>query len=116
VGEADGRLVSVSASAVRVGDDQEADVVQRVSRLLVEYPPATTPRSEFLGAQFDAGLAWVHFPVGHGGLDYPVQLQTVVRSLLEQTGAPNGHAMNTTGYGQGAATIVANGNDDQKGR
>ena len=97
-------------------DDQEADVVRRVSRLLAEHPPATTSRSEFLGAQFDAGLAWVHFPVGHGGLDYPAQLQAVVRRLLEHTGAPNGYAMNTTGYGQGAATIVGNGNDDQKRR
>ena len=46
------------------------------------------------------------FPSGHGGLDYPVQLQAVVRRLLDEAGAPNGQMMNITGYGQGAATIV----------
>src|SRR6202022_3883687 len=91
-------------------------VVERVDRLLAEHPPMTTPRTEFLGAQFDAGLAWVHFPVGHGGLDYPVQLQGGIRRILEQTGAPNGYPMNTTGYGPGAATIVANGSEDHKRR
>src|ERR1700722_17404473 len=97
-------------------NERESDVVERVRRLLAEHPPATTSRTEFLGAQFDAGLAWVHFPVGHGGLDYPVQLQEVVRRRLDDAGAPSGQGLNTTGYGQGAATIAFNGTEDQKRR
>ena len=31
------------------------------------------PAVEFLGAQFDLGLAWVHFPEGHGGLGLSAQ-------------------------------------------
>jgi alkylation response protein AidB-like acyl-CoA dehydrogenase len=98
------------------GHEQESDVEERVRRLLDEHPPAKTSRTEFLGAQFDAGLAWVHFPLGHGGLDYPVQLQGVVRRMLDDAGAPSGQMMNTTGYGQGAATIAANCNEEQKRR
>ena len=30
---------------------------------------------EFRGAQYDAGLAWVHFPVGFGGLELPPVVQ-----------------------------------------
>ena len=103
-------------SAVSSLSALESDVVAQVNRLLAEHPPGKASRVEFLGAQFDAGLAWVHFPLGHGGLDYPIQLQEVVRRLLEGSGAPNGYAMNTTGYGQGAATIVINGTEDQRRR
>jgi alkylation response protein AidB-like acyl-CoA dehydrogenase len=94
----------------------ELDVAERVAKLLVGQPPTTTSRALFLGAQFDAGLAWIHFPLGHGGLGYPSQMQAVVRRLLDDAGAPNGQRMNTTGYGQGAATIVVNGTDQQKRR
>jgi alkylation response protein AidB-like acyl-CoA dehydrogenase len=99
-----------------VENTQEADIVARVRALLDRYPPETTPRTEFLGAQFDAGLAWVHFPLGHGGLDVPVQMQGVVRRMLDEAGAPNGAMMNMTGYGQGAATIVVNCNEEQRKR
>ena len=43
----------------------------RVADLLATHDPANTPRLEFLRARFDAGLAWVHFPVGLGGLAAP---------------------------------------------
>ena len=33
--------------------------LDRVDLLLAEHDPSTTPAREFLGAQFDAGLAWV---------------------------------------------------------
>src|SRR3974390_2215449 len=41
-----------------VGNDQHRLVLERVERLLAEHDPATTPAVEFLGARFDAGLAW----------------------------------------------------------
>ena len=39
-----------------------------IETLLAEYPPDATEPGVFWGAQFDAGLAFVDFPVGHGGL------------------------------------------------
>ena len=41
-----------------------ANVDELVDGLLADLPPATTPAQEFLGEQFDRGLAWVHFPAG----------------------------------------------------
>ena len=43
--------------------------------LLAELDPKTTPPAEFLGAQYDLGLAWVHFPEGFGGLGLSPKLQ-----------------------------------------
>ena len=37
------------------------DVDQMIDQLLADFPPATTGHVEFLGAQFDRGLAWIHF-------------------------------------------------------
>ncbi len=46
-------------------------------RLLAEHDPGGD-RHEFMGAQFDLGLAWVHFPEGEGGFGIAPQLQDVV--------------------------------------
>jgi alkylation response protein AidB-like acyl-CoA dehydrogenase len=42
----------------------------------------------FLGHRFDAGLAWVHFPVGSGGLGIAPSEQVVVDELLGAAGCP----------------------------
>ena len=39
------------------------------------FPPASTEPRVFLGAQYDRGLAWVHFPEGFGGLGLNPKLQ-----------------------------------------
>lgn len=45
------------------------DLITLVDDLLARHPPATTDPREFLGARFDAGLAWVWAGRGEGGLD-----------------------------------------------
>ncbi|MFD9821769.1 acyl-CoA dehydrogenase, partial [Streptomyces violascens] len=52
-----------------------AELRSRTRELLAAYPPATTEPLDFLKARFDAGLAWVHYPVGLGGLGVPRSLQ-----------------------------------------
>ena len=42
----------------------EHRVSDAVDELLRDHPPSKTDPQEFLGAQFDHGLAWVHFPEG----------------------------------------------------
>src|SRR5580693_1515720 len=59
----------------RVG--QPADVANTIS-FLAEHDPATSKRTDFLDARFDAGLAWVHYPEGLGGLGLPRPMQNVV--------------------------------------
>ena len=51
-----------------MSEQHRSDLEQRVGALLEAHDPATTARAEFLRARWDAGLAWVHFPEGLGGL------------------------------------------------
>ena len=84
--------------------------------LLDEHDPARTDPREFLGARFDAGLAWVHFPNGSGGLDLPRGLQSQVEAELAAAGAPpgGGGTHNGIGMGMAAPTIAAFGTDEQQ--
>lgn len=91
-------------------------VIARTDELLRTHPPARTARRDFLGAQFDAGLAWVHFPVGLGGLDTERQLQREVHARLVEAGAPDGQRFNQLGYSMGAPTLLAWGDRRQQER
>jgi alkylation response protein AidB-like acyl-CoA dehydrogenase len=95
----------------------EDDLRSRVRDLLAANPPGRTDRLEFLRARFDAGLAWVSFPKGLGGLDLPRQLQGVVDAELAAAGAPDNNPRSIgIGLGMAAPTILAYGTDEQKAR
>ena len=94
----------------------EAELDQLIDELVGEYPPATTDPVTFLGAQFDQGLAWVHFPVGQGGLGATPAEQLYVLRRLARLGAPTAMGRNVIGYGMCAPTIVAHGTDEQQQR
>ncbi|HEY1824622.1 MAG TPA: acyl-CoA dehydrogenase family protein [Acidimicrobiales bacterium] len=94
----------------------EVDVDARIDELLALYPPATTDAVTFLGAQFDRGLAWVHFPPGCGGLGLTPADQLHAMRRLSKSGAPSAGMRNIIGYGMVAPTIVAHGTDEQKSR
>lgn len=90
---------------------------RRTQELLAAHPPATTDRADFLAARFDAGLAWVHYPVGLGGLDAPRSLQAVVDAELAAAGAPDNDPRRIgIGLGMAAPTILAYGTEEQKRR
>lgn len=94
-----------------------AELRRRTQELLAAHPPATTDRTEFLKARFDAGLAWVHYPVGLGGLDAPRSLQSVVDAELVAAGAPDNDPRRIgIGLGMAAPTILGYGTDEQKQR
>ncbi|MFD5618960.1 acyl-CoA dehydrogenase family protein [Streptomyces yangpuensis] len=89
----------------------------RARDLLAAHPPAGTGRTEFLRARFDAGLAWVHYPEGLGGLGAPRSLQAVVDAELEAAGAPDNDPRRIgIGLGMAAPTILAYGTEEQKQR
>ncbi|MDT5222343.1 MAG: hypothetical protein QOF15_4448, partial [Mycobacterium sp.] len=93
----------------------DADLKARVQALLDEHDPATTDPRDFLGAQYDAGLAWVYLPSGFGGLGLPRTAQEQVDLALAAAGAPvGGTTKNYIGMGMAAPTITAFGTDDQK--
>ncbi|MER7182319.1 acyl-CoA dehydrogenase family protein [Streptomyces hyaluromycini] len=94
-----------------------AELRQRVDALLAEHDPATTERFTFLRARFDAGLAWVWFPPGLGGLGLPRELQPEVNAVLAAAGAPdNDPHSNGPGLDMAAPVILAFGTDEQKQR
>ena len=106
-----------TGDTARLGsDDEHGLVLERVGKLLAEHDPATTPPVEFLGARFDAGLAWVYFPEGHGGLGLTPDAQGVVERELARVGAPNEYDRNVIGYGMGAPTVLAHGSEEQRRR
>jgi alkylation response protein AidB-like acyl-CoA dehydrogenase len=94
----------------------ERRVLDRCEELVASHPPADTDATTFLGAQFDAGLAWVHFPEGYGGSGVEPGLQKVVNERLLAAGAPLAWGRNPIGHGMGAPTVVTHGSDAQKQR
>ena len=94
-----------------------ADLRERVRAFCSEHDPSVTPRAEFLGARFDAGLAAVHYPVGHGGLGLARGLQPALEDEFARAGAPRlDDRRNVIGLGMGAPTVIAFGTDEQKSR
>src|SRR5262245_28009663 len=91
-------------------------VSSKLDELLAAYPPASVDERHFLGAQFDAGLAFVHFPVGYGGLGLPRPLQKVIFDRLRHAGAPMPGMRNPIGYGMVAPTILTVGTEAQRQR
>jgi alkylation response protein AidB-like acyl-CoA dehydrogenase len=106
---------TVAASAPVSGAEDEL-VLAKVDQLLADHPPAATPSREFLGHQFDAGLAWINFPVGDGGLGLSPKLQRLVNEQLAAAGAPLAWPRNPIGYGMGAPTVVTHGSAAQRRR
>ena len=88
-------------------DTDRLRVLDAVEALIRRLPPESTAVEEFLDAQYDAGLAWVHFPVGRGGLGLPRSLQSEVTERLAAAGAPSGEMRNAMGYLIAAPTILA---------
>lgn len=93
--------------------DDHGELVEKTARQLVEqHDPRTTPLQEFFGAVYDAGLAWVHFPVGLGGLAVARGLQARADAVLQGAGAPNPMALNPIGHGMAAATVLEHGSPE----
>jgi alkylation response protein AidB-like acyl-CoA dehydrogenase len=91
------------------------DLRAKVDVLVNEHD--LTKREEFLDARFDAGLAWVHYPEGLGGLGLPRAMQNVVDAALAAKNAPDNHPDRIgIGLGMAAPTILGHGTDEQQQR
>jgi alkylation response protein AidB-like acyl-CoA dehydrogenase len=99
------------------GTAQQRWLRQQVADFLADHDPESTEPLQFLRARYDAGLAWLHFPQGYGGMGLPRDLQPEVDYLFAQAGAPeNNSKVNGIGLGMAAPTILEFGNDAQKAR
>lgn len=103
-------------AASAFGPGVESAVMAALADLVEQKDWSSSSAGEFLGAQFDAGLAWVQFPIGLGGLNAPVSLQAVVQEKLAALALPHLPPTSSIGYGMCAPALVAWGTETQKQR
>jgi alkylation response protein AidB-like acyl-CoA dehydrogenase len=107
---------SEEVDVTTVASDAHVQLVdERLDRLLSEHDPHGD-RFDFMGAQFDLGLAWVHFPEGNGGLGLPIQLQDRIDGRLDAITPHRPSFFHVIGHGMGAPTLVTHGTEEQKQR
>ncbi len=107
----------LTAGEAAAGQPGAAELRHLTREFLAAHDPRTLPRQEFLRARFDAGLAWVHYPAGLGGMGLPRALQAVVDAEFAIAGAPdNNPARIGIGLGMAAPTILAFGTREQQAR
>ncbi|GAA4687167.1 acyl-CoA dehydrogenase family protein [Pseudonocardia yuanmonensis] len=97
--------MSTAADSSRVAD--------AARKVVQEHDPTSVPTREFLAACFDAGLSWVHFPEGLGGLGVSRGLQAVADGILQDAGGPVPFALNPIGYGMAAPTLREHAQTDE---
>ena len=108
--------MATKGEGVTIVETETERVDSLVDQLLADHAPGKTDVAEFLGEQFDRGLAWVHFPEGCGGLGLSPSLHQRITNRLIEGGAPSAAMRNVIGYGMVAPTIVTHGTDEQKDR
>jgi alkylation response protein AidB-like acyl-CoA dehydrogenase len=96
-------------------DPETRRIDDAIDAFLADHDPKEMRDVEFRGAQFDAGLAWVHFPAGAGGLGVRPELNRLVERRLREAGAkptdPRTFFMALAG-----PTIATHGSDEVKAR
>jgi len=96
-------------------DSERARVEAVLDELLAAFDPKSVDDRTFRGARYDMGLAWVHFPVGFGGLGVRPDLNRIVEERVRVAGAqPQDPA--TFFIALAAPTIVTHGSDEVKKR
>jgi alkylation response protein AidB-like acyl-CoA dehydrogenase len=96
--------------------DAEAQLVSdAIDELLAAHDPTSEDDITFRGHRYDAGLAWVHFPKGYGGLGARPELNKMIDRRLREAGAA---ATDPTTFFMALAgpTIVTHGSDEVKQR
>ncbi len=86
-----------------------------IDALLAECPPDQNDDVTFRGQRYDRGLAWVHFPLGFGGLGLPPQLNRHIEQRMAAAGARPTDSR-TFFMALAGPTIVTHGTDELKRR
>jgi alkylation response protein AidB-like acyl-CoA dehydrogenase len=99
-----------------MADNDLARVDALLDDLLAAHDPKTTDQATFRGAQYDLGLAWVHFPDGFGGLGVQPRLQRHVDRRLREAGVPPPHGTLFFGLSLAGPTVATHGSDELRKR
>lgn len=94
----------------------EEDLRQRTRALLDAVHPDKADQFAFRGAQYDHGLAWVHFPEGYGGLGLNPKMQAVVNDEIRKNARTFYEDLNVNaiGIGMGAPVVLTHGTEEMK--
>ncbi len=95
--------------------NEETHVNDLINTFLGSNDPKKMDNIAFRAARFDAGLAWIHFPEGQGGLGMRPNLQRIIERRMREAGAeptdPTTFFMSLAG-----PTISTHGSEEQKKR
>ncbi len=104
-----------AAETTTASDPETTRVSEAIDAFLAANDPTAMDDVAFRGAQFDAGLAWVHFPDDAGGMSVRPELNRLVERRLREAGAkptdPRTFFMALAG-----PTIATHGSEDVKAR
>ncbi len=94
----------------------EEELRARVRALLDEAHPEKADYVTFRRAQYDHGLAWVHFPEGYGGLGLSPRFNAVVSDEIAKHSkvVPSDPPAAIIGIGMGAPTVLTYGSEKLK--
>ncbi len=108
-------MTATEAQPAATVDPETKRVSEKIDALLAEHDPKATDNVVLRGARYDAGLAWVHFPEGSGGLGVRPELNQLVERRLREAGSmptePSTFFMALAG-----PTIATHGSDEVKER
>ncbi len=95
---------------------EEEEVRERTRTLLDEVHPEQVEAIPFRRAQYDHGLAWLHFPEGFGGLGVSPKLNAVVYDEIAKHSKVVHHDpfVSIIGIGMGAPTLLTYGTEEMK--
>jgi alkylation response protein AidB-like acyl-CoA dehydrogenase len=99
-------------TAISTSELQRSELQRRAHELLRAHSAVSS--QEFLGAQYDAGLAWVHFPVGSGGQGADPGDQAIVDEVLTAAGKVGSWQRNPMGIGMVAPALAVHGTARQR--
>ncbi len=94
----------------------EDELRERTRALLAEVHPEKVDSVTFRRKQFDHGLAWVHFPEGHGGLGLSPKMNVVVHDEISRHSKVIHHdpPASIIGIGMGAPVVLTYGSEKMK--
>ena len=94
----------------------EEELRKRTRALLDEVHPERDDSATFRRKQFEHGLAWVHFPEGHGGLGLSPKMNVVVQDEIGKHSKIIHHdpPASIIGIGMGAPVVLTYGTEDMK--
>jgi alkylation response protein AidB-like acyl-CoA dehydrogenase len=94
----------------------EEELRKRTRALLEEVHPEKTASIPFRQKQYEHGLAWVHFPEGHGGLGLSPKMNIVVSDEISKHSKVVHHdpPASIIGIGMGAPVVLTYGTEEMK--